>query len=428
VLGLAGTGTGFVAVGEHTGRRPGPVVWTSADGRAWLRESASALGLTARGRHVTALRWVAARGGVILAAGRIAAAPGHRPAAGLWRSTNGGHAWDQVRLPATHGATNWLAGLATNGSTFLAVRPGRTRSGRLDAVAYLSAQGSRWGYAGKLAPHRRTSMRVTDVTGSSNGFAVAAVTHSGQLAFLSTRGHRWHQTADPGRGVAGLTAVPDGKVVVAGNAQLGPGAAGARPHLLLIALGGRRQVGRPALTAAGTPDITVNALASAGRAQVGAGAADGAPAVWLASAGGRWAPAGLQLPDSWRSGALLSVVHGGSGWLAVGQAGTRAPYQPMILMSATGATWTPAPGTGPLTAPGTSLAAAAAGPAGYVVAGSTLAGGRPVPAAWFSAGLSTWVRAPLPSAGAGGQLLAVTAARSGFVAVGAAGGSPAVWT
>jgi len=75
-----------------------------------------------------------------------------------------------------------------------------------------------------------------------------------------------------------------------------------------------------------------------------------------------------------------------------------------------------------------SLAAGAAGPAGYVVAGSALAGGRPVPAAWFSADLSSWARARLPSAGAGGQLLAVTAARAGFVAAGAAGGSPAVWT
>ena len=35
VLGLAGTGSGFVAVGEHTGAEPGPVVWTSSAGRPW---------------------------------------------------------------------------------------------------------------------------------------------------------------------------------------------------------------------------------------------------------------------------------------------------------------------------------------------------------------------------------------------------------
>jgi hypothetical protein len=97
-------------------------------------------------------------------------------------------------------------------------------------------------------------------------------------------------------------------------------------------------------------------------------------------------------------------------------------------MSASGASWTPASGSGPLTAPGTSLAAAAAGPAGYVVVGSAPAGGRPAPAAWFSADLNTWERAPLTGVEGGGQMLAVTAARSGFVAAGAAGGSPAVWT
>jgi hypothetical protein len=124
------------------------------------------------------------------------------------------------------------------------------------------------------------------------------------------------------------------------------------------------------------------------------------------------------------------VVRGSSGWLTVGQAGTRAPYRPVILTSASGTSWAPAPGTGPLTAPGTSLVAAAAGPAGYVVVGgSTLADGSPAPAAWFSADLNTWARAPLTGAGGGdGQMLAVTAARYGFVAAGAAGGWPAVWT
>ena len=427
VLSLAGAGAGFVAVGENTGSQPGPVVWTSTDGQTWQRESGPAR-LTARHGHVAALRWAAADGGVIVAGGPITAAARHRSAMGLWRSTNGGRTWDQVDLPATHGATSRLAGLATNGSTFLAVRPARARAGRQDAVAYLSAQGSRWSYAGKLAPVRRISMRVTAVAGSGHGFAVAAVTRSGQLAFLSKRGRGWHHSADPGSGVAGLTAGPDGKVVVAGNGQGGSGAAGIQPHLLLAGARGRQQAGQSVLTAAATPDITINALATAGQAQAAAGAAGGAPAVWLASPSGHWAPAGLQLPASWRSGALLSVVHGGSGWLTVGQAGAQAPYQPVILMSASGTSWTKAPGTGPLTAPGTSLAATAAAPAGYVVVGSTPVGGRQAPAAWFSADLSTWAPAPLTGSADGGQMLAVTTARPGFMAAGAAGASPAVWT
>ena len=50
------------------------------------------------------------------------------------------------------------------------------------------------------------------------------------------------------------------------------------------------------------------------------------------------------------------------------------------------------------------------------------------PAAWFSADLNTWAPAPLTGAAGVGQVLAVTTARSGFVAAGAAGGAPAVWT
>jgi len=50
------------------------------------------------------------------------------------------------------------------------------------------------------------------------------------------------------------------------------------------------------------------------------------------------------------------------------------------------------------------------------------------PAAWFSANLNTWAPAPLTGAVGGGQVLAVTTARSGFVAAGAAGSAPAVWT
>jgi hypothetical protein len=100
----------------------------------------------------------------------------------------------------------------------------------------------------------------------------------------------------------------------------------------------------------------------------------------------------------------------------------------VILMSASGTSWTTAPGTGPLTVPGTSLAAAAAGPAGYVVVGAAQVSDRPAPAAWFSADLNTWAPAALTGAVGGGQVLAVTTARSGFVAAGAAGGAPAVWT
>src|SRR5262249_15837504 len=129
-----------------------------------------------------------------------------------------------------------------------------------------------------------------------------------------------------------------------------------------------------------------------------------------------------------RSGRVWGVGRGGPGGLPAARAGPGARSQPVILTSARGASWATGPGSGPLTAPGTSLTAAAAGPAGYVVTGSTLAGGKPAPAAWFSADLNTWARASLPGTGTSGQLPAVPAGRAGFGAGGGAGSSRALWT
>jgi hypothetical protein len=141
------------------------------------------------------------------------------------------------------------------------------------------------------------------------------------------------------------------------------------------------------------------------------------------------------------------VAPGGAGWRAIGRPtaapSARAPVpaappasQPVILTSATGTSWTPASGLSPLAAPGNALFQAAAGPAGYVVVGSALTGSTTAPAAWYSENLGVWARAPLPvpggyvPAGAPGnrQVLAVTAARPGFVAVGSAGNTPVAWT
>ena len=76
VRALARTGSGFVAVGENVdlhSQEPviSPVLWTSSDGMAWQRRNASQLRLFARGGQVLALRWVAARGNVIVIGGDI---------------------------------------------------------------------------------------------------------------------------------------------------------------------------------------------------------------------------------------------------------------------------------------------------------------------------------------------------------------------
>jgi hypothetical protein len=192
------------------------------------------------------------------------------------------------------------------------------------------------------------------------------------------------------------------------------------------------------LAAAGTADVTVNSLAGAAGEQVAAGTADGAPALWWSTADGQWAAGTVSMPAAWHPGSLTSVVHGGSGWLAVGQAGPPAqpglpPPTAVAATSADGRTWRPAANAQQFAAPGTALTQAAVGPTAYVVVGSAAEpGSGRVAAAWSSVGLSTWTRATVGTGGAiapgpAGQMLAVTADRSGFAAVGSAGNAAAVW-
>jgi hypothetical protein len=479
VLDLARTRAGFIAVGENvpgpagTGV-PSPVLWTSADGRTWQRKSGAALTLgdsgkiDAGGGSMVSLRWAAYRAGTVIVGGEISQpVVKHRgkrkiianvDSPGLWRSRNDGVTWQPVKLPASHGATTGLAGLAATGSSFVAIRPGRTRAGRWDAVAYVSGTGATWRYAGSLTGGRHAPLFVTLVSAGQPGVVVSGSTGTSRVAFVSARGRGWHKTADLGAAasttVTGVTVAPGSVVVTAASRhRLGSQAAGTSPYLLLTGTGARAHrtvVGKAVLAAAGTADVTVNSLAAAGREQVAAGSADGAPALWSATAAGQWVPSTVSMPASWSPGSLTSVVHGSAGWLAVGNAGPSVPPVPLaqpapsapagpvagsagvIMTSADGSTWQPGTTAQPLTAPGATLAQAAAGRSGYVVVGSAATpGGGPGPAAWYSAGLSTWTRATISQAGpagTGGPMLAVAAAQPGFVAVGSAGSAPAVWT
>jgi hypothetical protein len=474
ILGLARTHSGFIAVGENVPGRagsgvPSPVLWTSADGRAWQRESGATLTLgdsgklDAGGGTMMSLRWAAYRAGIIIVGGEISRpVVKHRgkhkvianvgtPA--LWRSNNDGVTWHPVKLPASHGGTTGLAGLAATGSAFVAVRPGRTLIGRRDAVAYVSRTGGTWRYAGRLTSGRPAPLRVLAVAASGHAFVVSATTGAARVAFVSTRGRGWHETADQGAAasmsVAAVTVGPGSVVVTAGSRHRpGSRAAGTSPYLLLTGARVRRTLVGQAALAAGTAEVTVNSLAAAGGEQVAAGSAGRAPALWSAS-DGHWVPSTVSAPAAWRPGSLTSVVHGSAGWLAVGNAGPSVPPAPLaqpappgpaspaarsagvVMTSADGRTWLPEVTTQPLTAPGTTLAQAAAGPPGYVVVGSAATpGGGPGVAAWYSAGLSTWARATITGAGpagAGGRMLGVTAARPGFVAVGSSGSAPAIW-
>jgi len=467
ILGLTRTQSGFLAVGENIpgpvgSGVPSPVLWTSATGRSWQRKSGAALtlgangGLDAGGGSMGSLRWAAYRGGVIIVGGEISRpVVEHRgkrkiivnaQSPGLWRSANNGGTWHLVKVPVDHGATPGLAGLAATGSAFVVIRPGRTRTGRRDAVAYTSVAGSVWRYAGRLVAGRRAPLHVLTVSASQLGFVVSGTISGSRVAFVSATGRGWHKTANQGRStsttVTGSTVAPGSTVVVTGfRHRPGSRTADTAPYLLLTGTGHaprRTTVGTSVLAAASTADVAVNSLAGAEGEQVAAGTAGGAPALWWATADGHWAPGTVSMPAAWHPGSLASVVHGGSGWLAVGQAGRPArpglpPPAAVAVTSTDGRTWRPAASAQQFAAPGTALTQAAVGPTAYVVVGSAAGpGGGPDAAAWYSVGLGTWIRASVGTGGAiapgpAGKMLAVTADRSGFAAVGSAGNTPEVW-
>jgi hypothetical protein len=171
--------------------------------------------------------------------------------------------------------------------------------------------------------------------------------------------------------------------------------------------------------------LTVNDLTTADGEQVAVGSADGYPAVWRRDSGGSWALATSLSSLPARSGpaTLTSVVHGPSGWLAVGVPG------PVILTSANGSTWQTA--TGPVAADlaGVTVVSAAAGPRGYVILGKlAVPSGACVADVWWSPDLKSWVRAhDVNDATGSSQTLAVAAEPDGFVSVGSHEGKPAVW-
>jgi hypothetical protein len=463
VAGLAKTPGGFVAVGENL--RPlgtvaaalTPVLWTSVNGLAWQRRDASQLDLPAGKGRAVALRWIAARGDVLMVAGVVARTVvqhrGKRKVSVLtesrvvWRSDDNGAHWLRADPPVSHGATASLSGLAATASGIVAIRPGHGARGVRDAVAYIWTRGHAWRFGGTLTASRRASLRVTSVAGSDHGAVVAGSAGRYRVAFTSASGRSWHQTANLGpssaSAVTGVTLGPGNEVVAAGAGRTGP--------FLLLAGAHSRPVGQAALAAGAAAGLSVNGLGAGPRAQVAVGHADGAPAIWSRPPGGRWVRMAVAAPRSWHGTGpgLTSVVHGGAGWLAVGGEGGQARtaaqmavagtlesaiapvgQQPILATSPDGRTWGPAAGAGSVAGPGLTLTGAAAGPGGYVVAGVRDVLGRPAASLWWSPDLATWIPQGWWAGSAPGTasaVLAVAAGPAGFAAVGAVGTYPAVW-
>src|SRR5207302_7341645 len=133
---LTDTASGFLAGGATPvrGRGTQGVVWVSRDGVSWRRLAAARLGL-APGEAVLNISSAAARGPDTVISGTVAR--GTATYAGVWLSADGGSSWTRVTVPADHGAEGGIAGLSSDASGWLAVRPGRTAGG----VVYFSTNG-----------------------------------------------------------------------------------------------------------------------------------------------------------------------------------------------------------------------------------------------------------------------------------------------
>ena len=431
---LTATGSGFLAAGTNVpggnAAKASPVVWLSANGTTWQRLGVTQLGLAAGSGRVLGITGAAANGGAIVMYGTVA---GAATASGVWRSANGGTTWTAVTVPAAGGASATIAGLAPLRGGFVAVRSAPD-GGATGAAVYTSANGTAWQQSAALRTADGSPLTLGPVSGGPGGAVVTGQAHGLDIAFLSPDGTTWTGTDPAGTAtaeqVSGVALTAAGQAVFSGTSTAT--AAEQQPVLTLIgAQGAARQVNIAAIPGAVTAELAVNAIAASGTTQVAAGSADGFPALWMSTDGGStWTrAAGAAQAVLGRPGVeqLTGVAHGAAGWLAVG-GGATAAQGPVVVGSTDGRTWTALDGAAAFAGQGQVVTAAAADPAGYVIAGHQLIGGRTVAAVWDAPGLTGWQRAAiaLPATG-DSQLNAVTATGKGFAAVGSAGTRAAAW-
>ena len=210
----------------------------------------------------------------------------------VWLSADGGVTWTLAPVPVSHGATNGLAGIASDGTGFVAVRPGSVSPGsnaQSDGVVYASADGMSWRYVSTLTASN--GVQIGMVAGGPGGFAALGRGPGGyMLGYLSADGLSWRSGISFGpapASVTGATVTAAGTVLVAGAR----GAAGSqRPYLALAQPGQTaRAVNVAAVTGATVSQLSVGAVAVYGNQRVAVGEAGGLPAVW-SEAGGSWSP------------------------------------------------------------------------------------------------------------------------------------------
>jgi hypothetical protein len=434
---VARTASGFVAVGDTSQKGDFsdavPVVWLSPDGRRWERLGNDQLKMSLPGGPLSLID-VAASGGTVIAYGWTTNGKGTVVKDGVWRSTDGGRSWQPVDVPHPKGTAGPGIAIAATPTGFLAGRNATGKSERY-GVVLAARDGQQWQAVGEI--HLPGYGGLQRLVGSDRGLAAVIGGDRKILLARSTDGRTWQNAGEvptpPGRTVRGVAVTAGATIVAARDA-------GDQDSNAVLAvrdtLGQEVPVDPAGIPGAMRSDQTVMSVASGNGVDAAVGSSNGDGAIWTSADGARWTRA--QPVDQALAGSgkqrLTSVASGGAGWVATGF----GPGGPLVVTSQDGATWRSA-GDAFRARGNEHLAtyAAAYGPAGFVIVGESGFSA----AVWHSADRKTWDR------GEGGDLEGAKDANRwmrgavggafGYVAVGglsdpavtgAAHGRPAVWT
>jgi hypothetical protein len=430
-----GTKSGFIAVGSvGKGDDAEPLLWRSADGESWERLTDDRLKVGKKD-WTTALEGGAAHDDTIVVTGLRER--GKARTRMVWTSTDGGDEWTEAKVPTPkHGGALTVA--AGSGGFLLARQINDPKD--LHAAIYSSRDGADWEPAGELEASGYQWLK--QLLGAPEGYTAVVGSATALLLLTSTDGETWQQ--------AGSIPREEGRQydasAAAGGQTITVGRDYAADINALLDVRDRQGSAVPVdvakISGAVLPDRAVRAIAAAGGRLVAVGSGNGDAAVWTSADGSGW-QRGRPEDDAFaRPGAqrLYGVAPGGAGWLAIGVSGF--PGRPHVISSADGVGWRVVdddafePGGDDRLV----TQAVAAGSAGYAVVGDE----GDSAAAWYSADLKSWER----GAGEGKDDLTgssaeprwmrgVAAGSAGFVAVGgfrdgdAEEGRdrrPAVWT
>ncbi|MBO2454338.1 hypothetical protein J4573_45135 [Actinomadura barringtoniae] len=390
---LITTGSGFLAIGENSKKGDfsdsQPAAWLSSDGQRWDALIGSELSLPALKGKVSLVD-AAAAGNLILVESSNTPDPKKKPDQTfrrVWRSDDGGRSWAPAKVPAPKGTR----GLAIGGGKagLLVIREVKDKS-KTYGQAYTSTDGKSWAQGGKLdASGYRQALQIM---ADDNGYAAVVVRGRDVLVSRTQDGRTWTDAGSlglqPGRNILSGTLAGDLSILVGqdGGADSDPMLSAWDSHGTAVPLDAAKIPGVV------RPDHAVTSVAAQNGRAVAAGSSNGDAALWTSQDGSKWtrgtgSGTALSRPGTQR---LLSVTGGKSGWTAVGY-DNATPRRPVVLTSADGASWQAADAGAEFKpakdAPLTTFATAS-GPAGYVIVGDDGLSAT----TWFSADLKSWER------------------------------------